>query len=135
MGRLRGSVRPVVIKTNFYGNDVSGGCGMGNQTGGTIDARGNVWGAAGGPGDDPADRACDEGSSVTTTSEAAAPEIAVKVPTFQVTRGERARTCAVPSDRASGPQRRARNATCWSAIPADPERLDEPDADSDTPRR
>lgn len=72
-----------ITKSNFYGNDVSNGCGLLNSTGGTVDARGNFWGAPGGPGDDPADRACNEGSGTTTTSGAADKEIALKIPTLK----------------------------------------------------
>lgn len=70
-------------QSNFYGNDTAQGCGVHNATGGTLDAPGNFWGAPGGPGDDPADRACNDGSGVTTTSPAEDREISVKSPTLK----------------------------------------------------
>ena len=58
----------VITRNNIYGNDVSANCGLLNSTNGTVDAHGNFWGAASAPGDDPANEACDEGSSHTITS-------------------------------------------------------------------
>ncbi|HZR80782.1 MAG TPA: right-handed parallel beta-helix repeat-containing protein [Candidatus Binatia bacterium] len=65
---------------NVYGND---GCGLRNSTGGTLDARGSYWGAPGGPGDDPADRVCDDGASSTTTSDASDKELPLKAPNLK----------------------------------------------------
>jgi nitrous oxidase accessory protein NosD len=60
-----------LAKNNFYGNDPVNNCGLRNTTRGPVDARDNFWGAPGEPGDDPADRACDEGTSSTNTAPAA----------------------------------------------------------------
>lgn len=59
---------------SFHGNNiVSNGapedsppnCGLVNQSGTTLDATNNYWGAAEGPGPDPADAVCDEAGSTT----------------------------------------------------------------------
>ena len=41
-------------------------CGLANESGAAIDAPDNFWGAAGGPGSDPADDACNAGGGSTT---------------------------------------------------------------------
>jgi hypothetical protein len=59
-------------RNNIYGNSISGGnpnCGIWNQSGSKLNAAGNFWGAATGPGADPADAAggaCDQNGSVTS---------------------------------------------------------------------
>ena len=52
-------------KNNLYGNV---NCGMNNQSGSAIDARNNFWGAATGPGADPADNVCNFGAGSSTTT-------------------------------------------------------------------
>ena len=61
----------VQIRTsNIFGNGLAGGaaanCGIENDSGGTVDASDNYWGAASGPGVEPADSTC--GPDPTTTS-------------------------------------------------------------------
>ena len=63
-------------KNNIYGNDLAGGLNRGvvNETGTEIYLRKNFWGAASGPGADPADNVRDDGAnSVTHTSPAKKP--------------------------------------------------------------
>jgi hypothetical protein len=70
-----------INENNIYGNwpqvyPPEGNCGIHNASGATIDATGNYWGAATGPGPDPADEVCDEpdtGSSTVVTPFATAP--------------------------------------------------------------
>lgn len=52
---IRGTSR--IHKNNIFGNDVDNNCGLINQYGNTVDATNNFWGAASGPGADPADNA------------------------------------------------------------------------------
>jgi hypothetical protein len=48
-----------ITENNFFGNDTGGdNCGMLNNSGSTITAINNYWGASTGPGADPADLAC-----------------------------------------------------------------------------
>jgi hypothetical protein len=66
-----GPVRMVLKENNFYGNGVStdeygANCGLANFTGGTLAAPNNYWGAATGPGSEPADVACGNDPVVTT---------------------------------------------------------------------
>lgn len=71
-----GNVHGVTLGTTtpipaFSGNAFSGNtsnCGIRNFTAGTLNAAGNFWGAASGPGGDPADAACDFGSAITVTT-------------------------------------------------------------------
>jgi hypothetical protein len=59
----------VLTKNSFVGNDTAGSnCGVSNDSGGTVTASGNFWGAATGPGPDPADQACNGFGSTTITS-------------------------------------------------------------------
>ena len=53
---------------NIFGNDAIGGsnCGLVNSSGQMVDATNNFWGAASGPGSDPADDACDTGGGTVT---------------------------------------------------------------------
>jgi hypothetical protein len=68
-----------VTENNIFGNTPQvyppdGNCGIFNGSGGTIDATNNYWGAASGPGPDPADDVCNgEGSSSTVTPFATEP--------------------------------------------------------------
>jgi parallel beta-helix repeat protein len=71
-----GPARITLRENNFYGNGVSTdqfgvNCGLGNFTGETLSAANSYWGAATGPGAEPADVAC--GSPVTTTPFARSP--------------------------------------------------------------
>lgn len=72
-----GPVRPVVRENNFFGNSVSSdeygkNCGLANFTGATLNAVNSYWGAATGPGAEPADVACGN-DPVTTTPFARVP--------------------------------------------------------------
>jgi len=72
-----GPVRTVVKENNFFGNGVSSGefftnCGLANFTGETLNAVNSYWGAATGPGAEPADVACGN-DPVTTTPFARTP--------------------------------------------------------------
>jgi hypothetical protein len=72
-----GPVRTVVRENNFFGNGVSPdefgkNCGLANFTGETVNAVNSYWGAATGPGAEPADVACGN-DPVTTTPFARAP--------------------------------------------------------------
>jgi hypothetical protein len=73
----------VFTKSNIYGNDPSGNCGLANGTGGAMDAHGNFWGVASGPGPAPADQVCNTGSSTTTTLPVATREFTVNGPKLQ----------------------------------------------------
>jgi hypothetical protein len=66
---LNSSSTPGTIASNtFANNDPSGNCGIQNDTGTSVTATGNFWGAATGPGPNPADQACNgSGSSTVTT--------------------------------------------------------------------
>ncbi|MBI3459572.1 hypothetical protein HY009_01370, partial [Candidatus Acetothermia bacterium] len=61
-----------ITKNNLFGNNSSnfGGftnCGLLNRSGDPINASDNFWGAASGPGSDPADNVCNSGAGSTTT--------------------------------------------------------------------
>ncbi|HKC49588.1 MAG TPA: right-handed parallel beta-helix repeat-containing protein [Myxococcota bacterium] len=66
--------------SSLIGNGRGGGvnCGVVNDTGGAIVATGNYWGAATGPGADPADDACDGTSATTTTAPFVKTEIKIR---------------------------------------------------------
>lgn len=55
-----------VTENNIYGNNGSGNCGLQNDVP-FLSAINNYWGAATGPGPDPADTVCDSVGSITTT--------------------------------------------------------------------
>ena len=55
-----------VTENNIYGNNGSGNCGLQNDVP-FLSAINNYWGAATGPGPDPADAVCDSVGSTTTT--------------------------------------------------------------------
>ena len=58
-----GSVTGInITHSNIFGN---GSCGLQNNTGAVVRASGNFWGAATGPGSDPADAVCNDASSTT----------------------------------------------------------------------
>lgn len=61
--RLEPAAEASARRSSLHGNDLAGNCGLQNETGGTVDATRSFWGAAGGPGDDPADEVCDVGST------------------------------------------------------------------------
>jgi hypothetical protein len=68
------TVSGAVQRNTIVGNDVGTNCGLYNDSGGALTATKNFWGAATGPGADPADLACSGvGSSTTTTPFLAAP--------------------------------------------------------------
>jgi hypothetical protein len=68
-----------VNKGNIFGNDSGGAnCGLSNSSGTTVDAKNNFWGAAAGPGVDPADKICGSGSA--TFTPVAIKEFKVKAP-------------------------------------------------------
>jgi len=60
----------LIFGNTFAGNGTAFGsnCGLTNNTGGAVTAAGNFWGAATGPGADPADQVCNSFSSTTITS-------------------------------------------------------------------
>ena len=58
----------VLTGNAFIGNGTAGNCGIRNNSGTTVTATGNYWGAATGPGADPADQTCDGPGSVTVTT-------------------------------------------------------------------
>src|SRR5437899_12678615 len=51
-----------ITDNNIFGN---GSCGLQNNTGALVTASRNFWGAATGPGSDPADAVCNDASSTT----------------------------------------------------------------------
>lgn len=55
-----------ITQNNLYGNDATN-CGLVNDSGGPLDATNNFWGAATGPGPDPADDVCDVPNTNSTT--------------------------------------------------------------------
>lgn len=67
---LNPGAAPGLITGNaFIGNGSSfGNCGIANSSGTLVTAAGNFWGAATGPGPDPADQACDSVGSTTITT-------------------------------------------------------------------
>lgn len=80
---LTGSPAPTITKNSIFGNGTDGAtnCGIDNGTGATVDAPKNFWGAATGPGADPADATC--GANAVTTAPVATKEIKVKVKAAQ----------------------------------------------------
>lgn len=60
-----------ISRNNIYGNDPSGNCGVLNQTDTAVEMTKNFWGAASGPGVNPADDVCNMGTSSTTVGPAA----------------------------------------------------------------
>lgn len=76
---LRTTASPITIEgNNFFGNDDTGSnCGVEADTGTPIVATNNYWGAATGPGADPADDACAISGSITSAPFAAS---AFKIP-------------------------------------------------------
>jgi parallel beta-helix repeat protein len=79
-----GATGVTVTKSNFIGNNTAldttfTNCGLVNQSGAAATAANNFWGAAAGPGSDPADQVCDDGAGSTTTfAPPAAKEFKVK---------------------------------------------------------
>jgi hypothetical protein len=77
-----------VVKSSLFGNGAGGlmalvpareaHCGTYAGAGIALDASENFWGAAAGPGADPADAACDATGAVTTVDPVAKREIKVK---------------------------------------------------------
>jgi Right handed beta helix region len=58
-----------VTRCSIFGNGETGGnCGLQNDTSGPVTASYNFWGAASGPGPNPADAVCDTGGGTTTYS-------------------------------------------------------------------
>ena len=73
-----GAELPIFKRNNFVGNDRVSNCGFVNQSGLDVDARQNYWGAATGPGPDPADNGgpnsgCDLSGSTIVTPFATSP--------------------------------------------------------------
>ncbi len=66
----------VITKSNLFGS--TSDCGLVNQSDGMLDAPGNFWGSAGGPGSDPADDACEGGAGSTTVDPVATKEFKIK---------------------------------------------------------
>jgi hypothetical protein len=66
---VRASAAATIRKSSFFGNGKScfaNNCGVGTQAMVTVDASGDFWGAATGPGPDPADDICESlGGTVT----------------------------------------------------------------------
>jgi hypothetical protein len=83
-----GSSGLIITRNDLYGNgrnDTFTGvpnCGLFNDSGTTITATNNFWGAATGPGPDPADDVCDGPGSTTITAPFATTEF--PVPTFSI---------------------------------------------------
>ena len=70
-----------VNDNNIFANGVTtGNCGVHNNSGATIDATNNFWGAATGPGPDPADQVCDEFGSTTIVAPSASQQFAITSP-------------------------------------------------------
>lgn len=76
-GGIYAEVSATITQNNLYGNDAPN-CGLVNASGGTINATNNFWGAASGPGPDPADDVCNLGSSTTTVEPFATKEFIIK---------------------------------------------------------
>jgi Periplasmic copper-binding protein (NosD) len=73
---IRFASTATIKSMNIFGNGLLGNCGVHNQSGTTVNATFNFWGASGGPGADPADLACDDPGSTTVTS----PSLTVPLP-------------------------------------------------------
>ena len=65
-----------ITDSNIFGN---GSCGLQNNTGAVVTASGNFWGAATGPGSDPADAVCNDASSTTIVEPVAAQPFNINV--------------------------------------------------------
>jgi parallel beta-helix repeat protein len=57
-----------ITSGNIFGNDTTSNCGIRNASGSSMTATHNFWGAATGPGADPADDVCNGAGSATTTT-------------------------------------------------------------------
>lgn len=64
---------------NIFGNDPEDNCGLLNQSDAAVPAPANFWGAATGPGANPADLACNEGASTTNVEPPASKERKIKL--------------------------------------------------------
>jgi hypothetical protein len=65
----------IITQNNIYGNaTIASNCGLLNQSGGSVNAPENFWGAPSGPGPDPADAVCDDLGSVTLVEPVATKE-------------------------------------------------------------
>ncbi len=64
-----------ITDNNIFGN---GSCGVQNNTGALVTASGNFWGAATGPGSDPADAVCNDASSTTVVEPVATKAFNIK---------------------------------------------------------
>jgi len=77
-----GEATVTIMRNNIYGNDPVDNCGLNNQIGGNpipIVATNNFWGAASGPGADPADQICNSGAgSVITSAPVASKEVSIR---------------------------------------------------------
>ena len=63
-----------IAGNNIFGNGSNGAnCGLVNLSGGTLVAQGNFWGAASGPGADPADDVCNLSGTTVVDPVAAKP--------------------------------------------------------------
>jgi parallel beta-helix repeat protein len=71
--RLEPAASAAFTRGNLSGNDLVANCGLRNESGGAIDARNTFWGAATGPGADPADDVCNVGSTTTVAPFATKP--------------------------------------------------------------
>ena len=65
VGVRPGAVAAINANNIFANGLVAGNCGIYNDSGGAIDATNNYWGAASGPGGDPADELCNQPGSST----------------------------------------------------------------------
>jgi len=73
--RLSNNGTATISGNNIYGNDPTGiWCGLLNGSGNAIVAENNFWGAATGPGADPADDVCNTGAGSSTTTAPLAPK-------------------------------------------------------------
>lgn len=69
-----------IVANGQNSSDFVVNCGIYNTSGMTIDATNNFWGAASGPGPDPADEVCDAPSSTTTVSPFATQQFPIASP-------------------------------------------------------
>ena len=69
----------MIGRNNIWGNSYNmTNCGLFNNSGSTVGARNNFWGAATGPGPDPADLVCNSGAgSFTDANPPAASEFEI----------------------------------------------------------